>query len=96
MYLVSYDIVSDKRRRKIAGILENYGKRVQYSVFECDLDEKRYQKLYEEISKETADMKKEEGSVLFYYICGNCFPKKALIGQERASAFCDNEMVIVI
>lgn len=53
MYLVSYDITSDRRRRRIANLLENYGKRIQYSVFECDLDEKRYQKLYQEIAKET-------------------------------------------
>lgn len=45
MYLVSYDITSDRRRRRIANLLENYGKRIQYSVFECYLDEKRYQKL---------------------------------------------------
>lgn len=48
MYLVSYDISSDRRRKKIVNILENYGKRIQYSVFECDLDEKRYTKLYKE------------------------------------------------
>ena len=61
MYLVSYDITSDKRRRKIAKILENYGKRIQYSVFECDLDEAGYRKLYREIVKATVDM--DDGSV---------------------------------
>ena len=35
MYIVSYDITSNKLRRKIAKELENYGVRVQYSVFEC-------------------------------------------------------------
>lgn len=36
--VVSYDISNDKRRRKMAKILEGYGDRVQYSVFECELD----------------------------------------------------------
>ena len=41
--LVSYDISDDKRRRKVCKILEGYGYRVQYSVFECDLDDKKIQ-----------------------------------------------------
>lgn len=94
MYLVSYDITSDKRRRKIAKILENYGKRIQYSVFECDLSEERYRKLYGEIAKATADM--EDGSVRFYYLCGNCVPKMQLIEQDRTSVFKANDKVIVI
>ena len=93
MYLVSYDIASDRCRKRVANILENYGKRIQYSVFECDLDEKRYKKLYQEIAKETVDMK--DGSVRFYYLCENCIPKMRLIGQEKPSVF-RNDNVIVI
>ncbi|MDO5633427.1 MAG: CRISPR-associated endonuclease Cas2 [Micrococcus sp.] len=35
--LVAYDIPSDKRRAKVARILEEYGDRIQYSVFVLDL-----------------------------------------------------------
>lgn len=38
-YLVSYDIRNPKRLRKVASTLEGYGTRVQYSLFECPLDE---------------------------------------------------------
>lgn len=38
--VISYDISSDKRRNRIVKILEGYGYRVQYSVFECDLTPK--------------------------------------------------------
>jgi CRISPR-associated protein Cas2 len=41
-YLVCYDIVSDRRRNKVAKLLEAYGLRVQKSVFECVLDENQY------------------------------------------------------
>lgn len=49
MYLVCYDITSDQVRNKIVKTLEGYGRRVQYSVLECDLTEKRYQELYEKL-----------------------------------------------
>ena len=93
MYIVSYDIALDKRRKKIANILENYGKRIQYSIFECDLDEKRYQKLYQEILKETSDM--TDGSVRFYYLCANCVPKCKLIGQEKPSAYQSDKVIVI-
>ncbi|MEW6376162.1 MAG: CRISPR-associated endonuclease Cas2, partial [Thermodesulfobacteriota bacterium] len=38
-YVVSYDIPDDQRRIKIAKILEDFGDRVQYSVFECLLEQ---------------------------------------------------------
>jgi CRISPR-associated protein Cas2 len=38
LWLVSYDISDDKARRRAYNLLKNYGKRVQYSVFECHLD----------------------------------------------------------
>lgn len=36
-YLVAYDIRDDRRLRSIAGCMEGYGTRIQYSVFICDL-----------------------------------------------------------
>lgn len=36
-YLVAYDIVDDRRRTKIAKVLESYGDRIQYSVFVVDI-----------------------------------------------------------
>jgi CRISPR-associated protein Cas2 len=38
-FLVAYDIRDDRRLRRIAGCMEGYGLRVQYSVFVCDLSE---------------------------------------------------------
>lgn len=37
-YVIAYDIADDGRRTRLAHLLEAYGDRVQYSVFECDLD----------------------------------------------------------
>jgi len=40
-YLISYDICDPKRLRQVARALEGFGVRLQYSVFECPLDEMR-------------------------------------------------------
>lgn len=49
MYVISYDITSDRLRNKIAKELENYGRRVQYSVFECRITAKQFEKLYQKL-----------------------------------------------
>ena len=55
MYVVSYDITSDRRRNKIAKTLEGYGTRIQYSVFECRLTEKKYKEMYRKLMQLMAD-----------------------------------------
>ena len=37
-YLVCYDISEDKRRERAFKICKNHGVRLQFSVFECDLN----------------------------------------------------------
>ena len=48
-YLVSYDISHPKRLRRVAKTCEGFGSRLQYSVFECPLDDLRFQKLRAEL-----------------------------------------------
>lgn len=40
LYLVAYDVPDDRRRGRVAKKLKSFGERVQYSLFECDLDGK--------------------------------------------------------
>ena len=40
LIVVSYDVPDDRRRTRLAHILKDFGERVQYSVFECRLDER--------------------------------------------------------
>jgi len=37
LWVIAYDSPSNKRRRKLAKLLEGYGVRVQWRVFECVL-----------------------------------------------------------
>lgn len=44
-YLVCYDIADPKRLRRVAKLMQAYGTRIQYSVFECPLDNLKLEKL---------------------------------------------------
>lgn len=67
-YVVTYDIPDDKRRKKVADLLEGYGKRVQYSVFECVLTQAKYDELRSRLKKK---VNFEEDSVRFYPLSGH-------------------------
>jgi len=43
--VICYDIFDDKRRNQVVKVLEGYGNRVQYSVFEFHLDAMRLNEL---------------------------------------------------
>ncbi|MCZ7641240.1 MAG: CRISPR-associated endonuclease Cas2 [Verrucomicrobia bacterium] len=53
--LVAYDICDPRRLVRVARVCEDYGVRVQYSVFECHLDEDEFTdfwlKLLEQINE---------------------------------------------
>jgi CRISPR-associated protein Cas2 len=38
LYVIAYDIASDKRRKKVLDLLRSYGVPVQLSVVECELE----------------------------------------------------------
>ncbi len=61
-YLVSYDICDPKRLRLVARALEGFGVRLQYSVFECPLDDIRLAKLKAELH---SLLHNDEDQVLF-------------------------------
>jgi CRISPR-associated protein Cas2 len=81
--LVSYDIPVDKRRTKIAKILEDYGERVQYSVFECDLPARHVEKLIKELR---VVLDEEADSLRIYRLCRDCRGKIEALGQAEAPA----------
>ena len=73
-YVVAYDITNDKRRKKFSEHLEKYGVRVNYSVFEIELNRTKYLKLLEEVEQKKLINKKYD-SIRFYHICENCIDK---------------------
>lgn len=68
LYVVTYDIPCDRRRKKVSDLLKGYGQRVQYSVFECLLPGVKYRELQQRLKRR---VKLEEDSVRFYPISGH-------------------------
>ncbi len=67
--VVCYDVVDDKKRTRLAKIMVNYGRRVQKSVFECELDDRMFLRMKDAVEK-VIDW--EEDSVRYYVLCKNC------------------------
>lgn len=70
MVLITYDVNTEtpagqKRLRKVAKACQNYGQRVQNSVFECILDPARFKEL--QIRLEGL-INKEKDSLRFYFL----------------------------
>lgn len=81
-YLVSYDIPDTPRRTRVAKILDDFGDRVQYSVFECIIDRELLGKMLSRLQKVA---KEAEDSIRIYTICGNCEKAITIIGQGDVS-----------
>lgn len=82
-YVVTYDIPCDKRRRKVSKLLEGYGQRVQYSVFECVLTDNKYQELQKRLAKR---VKLAEDSVRFYPLSSHTRSNIEAWGGQNISA----------
>ena len=61
MYIVSYDIKNNKKRNKVAKILEDYGERILYSVFMRDVSSTLLFQMLERVEKV---IEKSEDSII--------------------------------
>ena len=75
--VVAYDISDDRVRTKVAGLLEGLLTRVQYSVFECNLNAADLGQMRDRI-EEVVD--RVEDSVRIYTLCAACEAKLEIIG----------------
>lgn len=75
--VVTYDIADDKRRNKLARLLEGFGVRVQESVFECELDPKVLEQM---VTRATKLIKWEEDSIRLYQLPSVSFLTLKILG----------------
>lgn len=80
LYVVAYDIPSDRRRTKVHKTLCGFGEWTQYSIFECYLTDKEMVALRGKLDKL---LEPEEDSVRFYHLCAACVGKAETIGSEK-------------
>lgn len=70
MVLITYDVRTDseggqRRLRRIAKLCQDYGQRVQYSVFECLVDPAQWTLLRNRLIDE---MDQDQDSLRFYFL----------------------------
>ena len=94
MVVVSYDVAKDdngaRRLRRVAKTCENYGQRVQYSVFECLVDPSQFTVLKHRLK---SIIIQELDSIRFYYLGANW---KRRIEHVGAKAVMDPEGPLVV
>ena len=90
--VVCYDISNDKRRNKVALILEDYGVRVQYSVFECLLTDDLLRILKDRLKN---TIEEEEDKVYYYYLCERCMKTIETLGNKKAEKEANAECYVV-
>ena len=64
-----YDVVDDRKRRRLADRMERLLTRVQKSVFEGSVDRKRLEKIRRIAERE---IDKTTDSVRIYFLCAKC------------------------
>ena len=89
-YVVSYDIPDSKRRTKVAKVLLDFGNRVQYSVFECIMDQRLLEKMTAKLSRTISE---EEDKVRIYSLCATCEKSIKIFGKGEITK--DENMYIL-
>jgi len=88
-YVVSYDIPDDNRRNAVAKTLLDFGSRVQYSVFECIMDDDSHQELMNRLAMIVV----EEDKIRVYALCAKCEGRIAVLGCGEVTK--DKEVYIL-
>ncbi len=84
--LVSYDVATNKkdgakRLRRVAKTCQNYGQRVQFSVFECIVDPAQWTMFRDRLIKE---IDKERDSLRFYFLGSNWRRRVEHVGAKKS------------
>ncbi|MFN5864796.1 MAG: CRISPR-associated endonuclease Cas2 [Pseudanabaena sp.] len=82
LYVVSYDVSDDKRRKRVFNLLEGYGRRVQFSAFECLLNDRKFEELRVRLAKV---VKMSDDSVRFYPISRHTLGQVVIWGEPPLS-----------
>lgn len=86
MVLISYDVkTSDdggaRRLRRVAKVCQNYGQRVQFSVFECIVDPAQWTMLKQKL---LAEIDENADSLRFYFLGANWRRRVEHVGAKEA------------
>lgn len=77
--MVCYDITDPKRLRKTAKTIENFGIRVQYSFFQCEMPPIKLEELKSRVL-DIIDL--ETDNFYIYPLCEDCSGKAVVYGNK--------------
>ncbi len=80
--LVAYDISDQKRLAKVARVCEDFGVRVQYSIFECRLEEAEFTEFWLQL---LGEIDEEEDRLVAYKIDARCAKETLTAGRMVCS-----------
>lgn len=89
MVLITYDVSTEteggkRRLRRVARACRDFGQRVQYSVFECEVDPAQWVKLRDRLIKE---IDPAHDSLRFYHLGANWKGRVEHVGAKPALDF---------
>lgn len=91
-YVICYDVQNDKRRTRLAKMLDGYGDRAQFSVFEAALDQQLFEIM---VDKAKAIINPEEDRVTIYRICAACAKLRTTLGRSEGEPLPGEEIVFI-
>ena len=91
-WVIAYDVPDDHRRAKLARILDDFGDRAQWSVFEIHTDPKNLDILRHKILQ-TIDPAQD--AVRMYPLCIACSPKVVVLGIVTRKPFDRPDLIIL-
>jgi len=100
--IISYDISIDRYRNKLSRILSNFCTRIQYSVYQFELDEKIYKDMLKKIEAfyrnylryayTSANIDDITRSIYIFLLCEGCFNRKIVFDKRVKNS--NREMII--
>lgn len=90
MILVSYDISNDKKRAKFAKYLEQYGHRIQYSVFEINNSPRILNNIKSDIDNRFSKKFDQSDSIYIFTLSSSCEVTKYGYAKNE-----DNDIIII-
>lgn len=92
VYVVAYDVEDDGLRARVAKVVEQYGRRVQWSVFECRLTPEMRDELSARLATVLAPP--AVGHVRLYRVCAGCWEAALVVGKADADPREDAAVVV--
>jgi CRISPR-associated protein Cas2 len=88
--VIAYDIADDCRRDAVSTLLADHGRRVNYSVFECELEGEEFARLCQQLSQ---CINNREDRIVLYRLCESCRARQSALGNAGTD---DSQRGVVI